>query len=250
MKLSIVIPACNEAENIGPTLDNLRGRLAREGIAYEMVVVDDGSTDATASEVLQRALIDPDVRLIRNIERNGFGRAVSLGLDAFTGDAVVILMADSSDDPEDVVRYYYILRDEADCVFGSRWIKGGEALDYPLLKRVVNRLANTFIRMLFGLSYNDITNAFKGYRRCAIEGCRPLLAPHFNLTVEIPLKAIVRGYSYSVVPISWQNRKSGVSSLKIQEMGSRYLYIVLIVWLEKLLTKGDYRRRCGKALSP
>jgi dolichol-phosphate mannosyltransferase len=83
-----------------------------------------------------------------------------------------------------------------------------------------------------------------------IDGCRPLLSPHFNLTVEIPLKAIVRGYSYAVLPISWRNRKRGQSSLRIEEMGSRYLYIVLNVWLEKLLTKGDYRRPAGEGFVP
>ena len=246
MKLSVVIPARNEAENIGHTLDNLRSRLTKEGISYEIVVVDDGSKDSSPEEVLQRAELDPGVRLVRNPGRNGFGRAVACGLNSYSGDAVVIVMADGSDDPEDVVKYYYILRDQADCAFGSRWTRGALVQDYPRLKRVVNRLANTFVRLLFRFRYNDITNAFKGYRRYVIDGCRPLLSPHFNLTVEIPLKAIVRGYSYAVIPTNWKNRKLGQSSLRLEEMGSRYLYIVLIVWLEKLLTKGDYRRPHGE----
>jgi dolichol-phosphate mannosyltransferase len=182
------------------------------------------------------------VVLVKNTGPNGFGRAIRCGLDRFTGDAVIIYMADASDSPEEVVKYYRILRDEADCAFGSRWIKGGSVSNYPLFKRIVNRLSNTFVRLLFGMRYNDITNAFKGYRRHVIDGCRPLLSPHFNLTVEIPLKAVVRGYSYAVTPITWKNRKLGQSSLKLQEMGSRYLFIVLVVWLEKLLTRGDYHR--------
>lgn len=243
MKLSIVIPARNESDNIGSTLDNLRRVLVREEIPYEIILVDDGSTDATASEVLECSRIDPNVVLVANTGLNGFGRAIRCGLDRFTGDAVIIYMADASDSPEEVVKYYRILRDEADCAFGSRWIKGGSVSDYPLLKRIVNRLSNTFVRLLFGMRYNDITNAFKGYRKYVIDGCRPLLSPHFNLTVEIPLKAIVRGYSYAVIPITWKNRKLGQSRLKIQEMGSRYLFIVLVVWLEKLLTKDDYHRK-------
>ena len=71
----------------------------------------------------------------------------------------------------------------------------------------------------------------------------PLLSKHFNLTVELPLKAIVRGYTYAVVPINWYNRTTGVSKLKIKEMGSRYLFIVLYVWLEKLLSRGDYVKK-------
>jgi len=247
VRLSVVIPARNEARNIGPTLDALRERLAREGIDYELVVVDDGSSDATPDEVAARAAIDPGVRLARNPGPHGFGYAVRYGLDAFTGDAVVIVMADGSDSPDDLVRYYYVLRDRAECAFGSRFLPGAEVVDYPRLKLGVNRMANWFIKVLFGLRYNDVTNAFKGYRANVIEGCRPFLSPHFNLTVELPLKAIVRGYTHETLPISWRQRAHGVSSLKLQEMGSRYLFIVLSVWLEKMLTRGDYHRRDGDA---
>jgi dolichol-phosphate mannosyltransferase len=250
MNLSVVIPARNEAGNIGPTLDKVRQRLAREGIPFEILVVDDGSKDATPAEVELRIAGDPRIRLISNTGAHGFGLAIRCGLDAFTGDAVVIMMADDSDDPEDVIEYYYILRDKAECAFGSRWTRGGRVENYPLLKGALNRMANTFVRLLFGLRYNDITNAFKGYRRYVIDGCRPFLSPHFNLTVEIPLKAIVRGYSYAVVPITWRNRKSGKSHLRIEEMGSRYLYIVLNIWLEKLLTRGDYHRPEGEGFMP
>jgi len=250
MNLSVVIPARNEASNIIVTLEGLRNCLSKEKINYEIVVVDDGSSDATPELVEQQHAADPRIRLVRNTGKHGFGYAVRCGLDAFTGDAVVIVMADDSDDPGDVVRYFHILRDEADCAFGSRWIKGGKAYDYPMVKRLVNRLANTFVRMLFWLGYNDTTNAFKGYRRYVIDGCRPFLSPHFNLTVEIPLKAIVRGYTYRVVPISWRNRKAGKSSLHIEEMGSRYLYIVLNIWLEKMLTRDDYRRSESDTFAP
>ena len=115
-------------------------------------------------------------------------------------------------------------------------------IDYPLPKLILNRLANTFIRILFGLRYNDVTNAFKLYRKEVIQGLKPLLSHHFNLTVELPLKAIVRGYSYTVIPNSWTNRKQGESKLKIKEMGSRYLFIVLYCFIEKWLSRGDYRR--------
>lgn len=250
MKLSVVIPARNEAGNIGPTLDSLIQRLAQEAIPYEIVVVDDGSKDATAGEVTKRAELDSNIKLIRNQPPHGFGRAIRCGLDAYSGDAVIIYMADNSDNPNDVVLYYYILKFKADCAFGSRWINGAHTYDYPLVKRIINRVANNIMRFMFGFGYNDITNAFKGYRRYVIDGCRPLISPHFNLTVEIPLKAIVRGYSYVVVPISWHNREKGVSSLRIQEMGSRYLFIILMVWLERLLTKGDYRRSKEEIFEP
>jgi Glycosyltransferases involved in cell wall biogenesis len=250
MKLSVVIPARNEAGNIGATIDALRARLRQERVPYEILVVDDGSTDTTGEEVEARVAIDDGVRLERNLGAHGFGRAIRYGLERFTGDAVVIMMADASDDPEDVVKYYYILRDEAECAFGSRFIRGGKTIDYPRFKLYVNRLANLFIKLLFRLPYNDVTNAFKGYRAEVIRGCQPLISPHFNLTVEIPLKAIVRGYTYKVVPISWRNRKTGVSSLKLEEQGSRYLFIVLYIFLERLLSRGDYRRPADEDFLP
>jgi dolichol-phosphate mannosyltransferase len=242
MKLSVVIPARNEEGNIGETLATLQHTFMRHQIPYEIVVVDDGSQDTTGSIVRRMSADDPGIRLVENHGPHGFGYAVRAGLDAFTGDAVVIMMADCSDDPNDLMRYYYILRDEADCAFGSRFIPGSKVTDYPRHKLIINRIVNPLISALFRIPYNDVTNAFKGYRSYVIEGCKPFLSPHFNLTVEIPLKAITRGYSFKVTPISWTNRKSGFSKLKLKEMGSRYLYIVLNVWLEKMLTRDDYRR--------
>jgi dolichol-phosphate mannosyltransferase len=186
---------------------------------------------------------NPEVRLVQNRGRHGFGMAVRCGLQAVTGEAVAIVMADGSDSPEDVVTCYRRLLEGPDCVFGSRFMRGAKVTDYPRHKLVLNRLANWFIKALFGVRFNDFTNAFKLYRRAVIEGMQPLISPHFNLTVEMPLKAIVRGYSFAVVPIRWTNRKTGISKLKIKEMGSRYLFIVLYLWLEKYLARADYHRR-------
>ena len=116
-------------------------------------------------------------------------------------------------------------------------------VDYPQHKLVLNRLANLFLRIIFHAPLNDFTNAFKAYRRKVIDGCRPFLSPHFNLTIEIPLKTIVRGYSWTVIPITWRNRRSGESKLRIKEMGSRYLFIALYCWLEKYFSRGDYIRK-------
>jgi len=242
MRLSVVIPANNEAGQIESTLRNLHDQLNTAGIEHEIVVINDHSTDRTES-ILQRISREiGSIRYLNNPYTPGFGLAVRAGLEGFTGDAVAIYMADASDRPEDLIGFFNrMIRDDVDCVFGSRFIDGGRLVDYPGLKLFLNRLANTFIRIVFGLRYDDVTNAFKLYRRHVIEGLQPLLSHHFNLTVELPLKAIVRGYSYSVVPNHWINRKSGESKLKIKEMGSRYLFIVLYCFIEKWLSRGDYR---------
>ncbi len=241
-KLSIVIPARDEEGCIASTVKHLNLELRIQGVPHEIVVVDDGSVDRTGRILADLAREIPELVAIRNDGRNGFGRAIQKGLTVFSGDAVVIMMADESDDCRDVVRYWQELNKGFDCVFGSRFIPGGGVIDYPRVKYVLNRMANFFVRFLFGHGLNDTTNAFKAYRRTVIEGCMPILSPHFNITVELPLKAIVRGYTSTVVPITWRNRRSGVAKLKIREMGSRYFFIVAYVWLEKYFSLGDYRK--------
>lgn len=239
---SVVIPAYNEEGCIAKTIESLSQTLAEANIPYEILVVNDNSRDRTEA-ILQDLTAHSDrLRYLNNYYPNGFGFAVRCGIENFSGDAVAVVMADSSDSPEDLVKYYHKLQQGYECVFGSRFVKGGKIIDYPVHKLTINRLANLFIKVLFGLKYNDTTNAFKAYRREAIEGIFPLISHHFNLTVEMPLKAIIRGYSYATMPITWRNRQTGVSKLKIQEMGSRYLFIVLYALLEKNLSRGDYVR--------
>ena len=240
--LSVVIPARNEEGCIASTVEHLYTELRLHNVAHEIIVVDDGSTDATWTvlESLQARI--PSLRPVQNLASHGFGRAVVCGFDHMAGEAVVVMMADESDDCRDVVRYWKKLNEGYDCVFGSRFIRGGGVIDYPKIKLLLNRLANYFLKVLFRIKLNDTTNAFKAYRKEVIEGCQPLIAPHFNITVEIPLKAIVRGYSWTTIPITWRNRRVGSSKLKIKEMGSRYLFICLYVWLEKYFSRGDYHR--------
>ncbi|NEO32400.1 MAG: glycosyltransferase [Symploca sp. SIO3C6] len=241
--LSIVIPAHNEEGGIANTIQAISLFLEEQEIDYEILVVNDNSRDRTEIILQDISNQNNKVRYLNNYYPNGFGFAVRCGLENFQGDAVVIVMADSSDAPEDIVNYYYKLQEGYECVFGSRFIRGGKVIEYPTHKLIVNRLANLFVQILFGLKYNDTTNAFKAYRREVIEGICPLISHHFNLTVEMPLKAIVRGYSYTTVPITWRNRQTGISKLKIKEMGSRYLFIVLYLFLEKILSRGDYVRK-------
>jgi dolichol-phosphate mannosyltransferase len=248
--LSVVIPARDEEACIARTVEHLHLELDLNRIPHEIVVVDDGSSDRTWEVLKELSLRDDALRPIKNSSAHGFGRAVVKGIDSAQGDAIVIMMADESDDCRDVVHYWSLLNEGLDCVFGSRFIKGGGVIDYPWLKLRLNRIVNFFIRTLFKIPYNDITNAFKAYRRTALEGCRPFLSPHFNLTVELPLKAVVRGYSWTAVPITWRNRRAGVPKLKLKEMGSRYFFIVAYVWLEKYFSRGDYRKSADAPAIP
>jgi dolichol-phosphate mannosyltransferase len=245
MKLSLVIPSYDEEFNLPATIKGFHEKLQQAGIEHEILVVNDNSKDNTVA-VLENLMKDiPQLRYITNLPpRNGFGYAVRKGLDNFSGDCVAIVMADLSDSPDDLLAFYNkMLEGNYDCVFGSRFIKGGKTKGYPRLKKLINRMANNLVRITFGLRYNDCTNAFKLYKKETIEGLKPFLAPHFNLTLELPLKAIVRGYTYTVLPNSWTNNKHSRSNLRIREMGSRYFFIMLYCLIEKFFSKGDFKKK-------
>ncbi|MCU0349229.1 MAG: glycosyltransferase family 2 protein [Flavobacterium sp.] len=244
MKLSIVMPAYNEEESISETVEQIEEAFAKVNIEHEIFIVNDNSKDGTLEVLKQLAQKYPSVIYETNNGPNGFGYAVRFGLERFSGDCVAVMMADLSDSPYDLIRYYTtMIEGNYDCVFGSRFIKGGKVIDYPWVKKIINRIANFIIRMVMRIKYNDTTNAFKLYKREVIDGVKPILSPHFNLTIELPLKAIIRGYTYTIVPNSWTNRKYGVSKLKIKEMGSRYFFILVYCFVEKYFSRGDFKRK-------
>jgi dolichol-phosphate mannosyltransferase len=243
MLLSIVLPAYNEEGSITETLDTLYAKLVEKNIPHEIVVVNDNSKDSTEQILIELQKRMPTLVYYTNKGPNGFGYAVRYGLERFKGDAVAVMMADLSDSPDDLVVFYNKLQEGYDCVFGTRWSKGGAVYDYPPVKKIINRVANFIIRLFMRIPYNDTTNAFKMYKREVMEGLKPFLSPHFNLTIELPLKAIIRGYSYAVVPNSWRNRKAGESKLKIKEMGSRYFFILMYCWIEKQFSRGDFKKK-------
>jgi len=241
MQLSVVIPAHNEEEAVAQTIQDICTELQAAGVIYEIIAVDDASTDNTGFILAELAKKNPRIKVIKRNPPCGFGRAVREGLLEASKDAVVIVMADASDDPQDILRYLRTLEQGYDCVFGSRFMRGAKIYDYPKLKLFLNRLANNFIKILFLRKENDITNAFKIYRREVIAACQPLISLHFNITVEIPLKAINRGFKIAQIPIKWYGRKSGVSKLKIRQLSRKYLFTIFYVWLEKFLLSDELR---------
>jgi len=244
MKLSIVIPAYNEEESITETIVAIEEAFNQVKIDHEIFVVNDNSKDNTVKVLDELCKKIPSLKYETNNGPNGFGYAVRYGLERYNGDCVAIMMADLSDSPHDLIKFYTtMLEGNYDCVFGSRFSKGGKLIDYPFPKKIINRIANFIVRIVMRIKYNDTTNAFKLYKRHTIDGIKPFLSPHFNLTIELPLKAIIRGYSYTVVPNSWTNRKYGESKLKIREMGSRYFFILMYCFIEKYFSRGDFNKK-------
>ena len=243
MKLSIIIPAYNEEESIAETIDTLEFALNQVKIDHEVLVVNDKSKDNTVKVLNMLCEKYQNVNYVTNDGPNGFGNAIRYGLERFSGDCVAIMMADLSDSPYDLIKFYTtMLEKNVDCVFGNRWGMGGKVIDYPIHKKYINRIANFIVKIVMRIPYGDTTNAFKLYKKEVIQGIQPLLSPHFNLTIEIPLKAIIRGFTYSIEPNSWTNRKYGTSKLKIKEMGSRYFFILMYCFIEKYFSRGDYKR--------
>lgn len=237
--LSIVIPAYNEEKNLPRVVAELQTALRQGEIPYEIILVNDNSKDNTPGVIAGLMAADPCVRTVNRRPPGGFGRAIRSGLDAVRGDIVVICMADCSDVPGDVVRYYRTIQEGYDCVFGSRFIKGSVVKNYPRLKLAVNRIVNWGIKFLFRCPFNDLTNAFKAYRAHVLRECGAFSSSHFNITIELSLNALNRGYKIAQIPIQWHGRTWGGSNLRLMQMGRRYLATLVKAFADRILVRDD-----------
>ncbi|MBP1615201.1 MAG: glycosyltransferase family 2 protein [Bacteroidetes bacterium] len=243
MKLSVIIPAYNEENSLAKTVHSFYDKLLEEKIEHEILVINDNSTDNTLGVLENLKKEVSTLRYLTNFAPNGYGYACQKGLNNYEGDCVAVTMADLSDDPADLVNYFRTMQDlDCDMVFGSRWMKGAKVVNYPKNKLWLNRLVNHCIRFLFMFRYNDVTNGFKLFKRSTMDGLKPFISGQFSLALELPLKAIVRGYDYTVVPNNWYNREIGISNLKLKAMFCRYTFILLYCLNERLFSMGDYKK--------
>ena len=237
--LSVIIPAHNEEKNLGRTVNDLTSLLQKEQVPYEIILINDNSSDTTPAIIKGLMSNNSNIKTINRKPPSGFGRAIRSGMELVSGESVVICMADSSDDPLDVIKYYNKLEEGYDCVFGSRFIKGSSVENYPVVKLLVNRIVNKIIQWLFWCKFNDLTNAFKAYRTEVIRSCGPYRACHFNMTLELSLSALARKYSICQIPINWYGRTCGSSNLSLIKMGRRYLATLIYIYAEKVLISDD-----------
>ncbi len=237
--LSVCIPAYNEQENIARTIDRIKEVLSAEGIPYEFIIANDNSTDNTETVIRQKMSQNIPIRLINRMPPGGFGRAIRSCLNHFTGDIVVVVMADQSDDPLDIVKYYRKINEGYDAVFGSRFVAGAVVDKYPFVKLMANRLGNWLIQILFRTKHNDLTNAFKAYRAEALRSLLPLYASHFNLTIEISLGLLIRDFKIASIPVNWYGRNWGQANFKIKTLGRRYFATLAKLYSEKIFIYDD-----------
>jgi dolichol-phosphate mannosyltransferase len=223
MELCVIIPAKNEMLTLTETIDNIQKKLQGE-IPYNILVVNDHSDDGTLQLLENLSRMYSNLKFVSNEWDGGVGNAIRFGLTQWQGDIVAICMADGSDSPEDILlSYKKICKDGYDCVFGSRFIKGGQVKNYPFVKYFLNRIFNNWVRIKTGINYNDFTNIFKLYHRRSIEVIFPLDSTGFSIGLEMSLKAFKRGLSIAIIPISWKQRKAGVSKLKLRKNIKLYM---------------------------
>ena len=235
MKLSIIIPVRNEESSIKKTIDQLLTKL--KILSYEIIFINDFSTDNTFEVIKASIETKPQINIYNN-QRKGLGGAITQGIVKASGEALCIMMSDLSDSIEDLEKYYSIIKDNnVDAVFGSRFIKGSNVVDYPKKKLILNRIFNTITKLVFLSDYNDFTNAFKIYKKEALLNTFPLVSESFNIFLELPLKIISRKMKYKIIPISWINRKEGSSKFDTKELRAKYLFTLIYCFLEKILLK-------------
>ncbi len=231
--LSILIPLRDEFDN----LDNIVSKFDQnlQSINYEVIFVNDFSSDNTLQKAKTISSKKKNYKVYDN-QKKGLGGALNLGIEKAQGEYTCIMMADLSDDIDDLKVYYKkISQNEHDAIFGSRFMRSSKVKDYPLNKLILNRIFNFFVKVLFLNKYNDFTNAFKIYRSDILKSFIPLISESFNIFLEMPLKIISRGYKYEIIPISWYNRKKGKVKFNIKELRSKYLFTLIYCFIEKIL---------------
>ena len=238
--LTILIPVRDEEENVKIISDKIENEISNSN--YELLFVNDYSQDNTVSVIEELQFKNVKIRYVNN-QKKGLGGAITLGIDSSKGKYLCIMMSDSSDTVQDLNRYYEtITSDDLDAVFGSRFIKGGKTIDYPIIKLILNRIGNLLAKFLMWSDLNDFTNGFIIYKKTSLTGLYPLISESFNIFFELPLKTISRGYKYKIIPISYYNRTVGEAKFRINELGSKYLFTLLYCFLEKVLLRKKIKR--------
>ncbi len=237
MTLSIIIPCKNEEDLIYKNLYMINNKIKKSIKKYQIIIVNDFSEDNTLKIARKFAKNFKNI-IVRNNKIKGLGGAINLGIKVSSNKFVCIMMADLSDSPRDLIKYYNIIStSKLDAVFGSRFTKGSRLIDYPVQKLIYNRIFNYFVKIFFLSDYNDFTNAFKIYKKQTLRQIGPFISENFNIFLELPLKIIIRKKKYKIVPISWRNRKKGLSKFKVKELSSKYFFTLLYCFIEKILIR-------------
>jgi len=232
---SIVIPAYNEAARIPATLREVVECIRKNGWFAEVIVVDDGSSDATAEVVRSFAATAPEVRLMQNPGNRGKGYSVRSGLLQAHGEVVMFTDADLSAPMEEAQGLFGAIAGGADIAIGSRWLeRTRQTIRQPLYRQVFGRCFNGVTRFVMGLPFADTQCGFKAFTRAAAQTVFQLQTiERWGFDPEILFIALKRGYRIQEVPVSWaHDERSRISYLKD---GMKMLQEIAIVRWNALL---------------
>lgn len=241
--LSIIIPTFQEEKSIEKTLNSICSFLKNK-IVFEIIIIDDKSKDETFKVISNHPEYNKTIFFYSNNSKPGFGNSIVKGVHFSKGEYITIMMADLSDSPQDLLKYYHaIVSDKSvDCVFGDRWVENS-VKNYPILKRIINRTGNNFLKKILKTDYSDFTNSFKLYKKESILMIEPIISNHFSITLELPLKMITRGFNYVVIPNKWENREHGISNMKILNSIITYSLITIYCLIDKYFWNKRYVKK-------
>jgi dolichol-phosphate mannosyltransferase len=210
----VILPTYNERENLPLIVPRIRAALPGATI----LVVDDGSPDGTGHLADEMAAADPNLRVLHRTAKEGLARAYAAGFAvALDGgaDAVVQIDADGSHDPAAVPAFLDALRAGADLVLGSRYVRGGRAVDWPLLRRFVSLGGNLYSQAILWLPYRDLTGGFKAWRAEALRAVDPatVTSTGYVFQVELTWRAHRSGARIRELPITFVERAIGQSKM-------------------------------------
>ncbi len=223
-QLTIVIPAHNEEGCIHKTLTTLEEHVKTP---HEIVVVNDHCRDGTVRIVKEFIQDHPNVQLVENLKDGCFANSITRGFEAVEEGAVVVVMADLSDDPKTIDTMYETLQKGHDIVCGSRYMPGGKRVSGPPVQGFFSRFVGTTTRLLTGIPTWDVSNAFKMYTKEVLDYI-DIRDKWFAMSMEIAVKAHYKGFRITEVPTTWQGRTAGESSFSIFRVAPSY--IKLYIW--------------------
>ena len=220
--ISVIVPAFDEEANIGSVLDSIHGVLVQAGFPYEIIVVNDGSSDKT-SEVVK----ENNVVLVNHTKNLGKGAAIRTGLQRARGGVVVTIDADGSHPPRDIPRLVYpLINGNVDAVIGSRFTNEHGKVSTSELRLLGNRIINYAFLLLTRKRIADTQSGFRAYKREAFRKLS-IRSSGFEAESEITLKMLKRGFSIKEVPIDCEPRDNGSSKVKSFKDGFKILKSIL-----------------------
>ena len=223
--LTIVIPTRNEAGSISNCINAVIIALEHR-IQYEILILDDNSSDGTKEMVSKLSTQNPSVKLVNRVPPYGFGNSISDGIQRAKGNVVVIMMGDLSDDPKFLLSMKEKIGSGCDVVNGSRFIKGSKIYSYPILKYISNRLFNIAVMVGLLTPTTDTSTNFKAFRTAKAQKIN-LTSNGFEIGAELMLRMLISGAKICEIPVTWSDRTSGQAKFKLHHTFINYFLLFL-----------------------